>query len=204
VRRIVSTAKRCVLAVALPALVGVAAGCGGSNSGAPAAVAVPRSAYRGFEVKPPVRAPAFRLRDQAGRRIGPQSVRGHWLVIAFLYTHCPDVCPLIANNLGVAQRRVRDLRVLAVSVDPKRDTPTAVRRFIREHRLPAGFRFVTGSAAELAPVWKRYHVAAVPGPKATISHSAFELLVDRRGHERLLYDSKLRAADLLHDLRRLA
>jgi protein SCO1/2 len=194
---------RPLLAALLSAVLAACAGCGGSKAGkseAPSAAA-PRSAYKGFELKPATRAPSFRLRDQDGRAIGPESARGHWLVIAFLYTHCPDVCPLIADNLRVAQQRTPGLRVVAVSVDPKGDTRASVRHFIRAHRLSARFRYVTGTRAELAPVWKRYHVAATEGPKATISHSAFELLVDPRGRERLLYDSQLHSADLVHDLR---
>lgn len=158
----------------------------------------------GFRLKPPTPAPAFTLHDQAGKATGAQDYRGHWFVVAFLYTHCPDVCPLIANNLGAAQRSLPDLRVLAVSVDPKGDTPAAVRGFLRTHHLGARFRYLTGTHEQLAPVWAAYHVAAVGGPKETVSHSAFELLVDPAGRERVLYDSKLHARDLVRDVRTLA
>ena len=184
--------------VALAAVVLVCAGCGATKvvkvSGPPP------SPYRGVVLKPPSAAPSFGLRDQSGQLVGSQSERGHWFVVAFLYTHCPDVCPLIANNLGTAMRKLPDLRVLAVSVDPKGDTPEAVRTFLRVHRLPARFRYLTGTRAELAPVWKKFHVAALPGPAGTITHNTFELLVDPSGAERLFYDSTLRAADLEHDL----
>jgi len=175
--------------------------CGGAKQ---AVSGPPPSSYRGVALDPPAKVPAFRLRDQSGRLIGPQTFRGRWLVIAFLYTHCPDVCPLIASNLGVVQRRVPSLRVIAVSVDPKGDTPAAVRRFLGVHHLTARFRYVTGTRAELRPVWTAYHVASTPGPNGTVSHTAFELLVDPQGRERLFYDSTLTAADLLHDLRKLA
>jgi protein SCO1 len=164
----------------------------------------PPSGYRGFVLRPPAVAPDFRLRDQSGRLVGPGADRGRWLVVAFLYTHCPDVCPLIANNLGAAQRELPALVVLAVSVDPKRDTRAAVRRFLVLHRLGPRFRYLTGTRSQLRPVWTAYHVASTPGPKGTVSHSAFELLVDPKGRERLLYDSTLKAADLVHDLRKLS
>jgi len=173
------------------------AGCGGSKA---KVSGPPPSPYRGFLLKSPEAAPAFELTDQAGRKLGSQSERGHWFVVAFLYTHCPDVCPLIANNLGAAMRKLPDLRVLAISVDPKRDTPAAVRTFLSVHRLPAKFRYLTGTRAELAPVWAKFHIAATPGLKGTISHSAFELLIDPSGKERIFYDSTLRAVDLEHDL----
>jgi protein SCO1/2 len=154
----------------------------------------------GFVLKPPVAAPPFLLRDQDGRLTGPNRMRGHWYVVAFLYTHCPDVCPVIASNLGVALRRLPDLRVLAVSVDPKNDTPSSVKAFLRDHNLPARFRYVTGTRTELAPVWARYHVAATSGPKPIVSHSAFELLVDPQGRERVLYDAQVQASDVAHDV----
>src|SRR5919199_2126107 len=90
--------------------------CGGATG----ATSRPRPAaqvFRGFAIKPPVAAPAFRLRDQDGRLVGPAAVRGKWFVVTFLYTHCPDVCPLIADNLAAAQRSLPKLWVLAVSVD---------------------------------------------------------------------------------------
>ena len=64
------------------------------------------------------------------------SQRGRFTLVTFLYTNCPDVCPLIAEHLNTALRRLgerADTRVLAVSVDPKGDTPAAVRQFRRRH-----------------------------------------------------------------------
>jgi protein SCO1/2 len=111
---------------------------------------------------------------------------------------------VIASNLGVALRRVPDLRVLAISVDPKNDTPASVKAFLRAHNLPARFRYVTGTRAQLAPVWARYHVAAIAGPKPIVSHTAFELLVDPQGRERVLYDAQVQASDVARDVRALS
>jgi protein SCO1/2 len=158
----------------------------------------------GFVLDPPVVAPAFALRDQGGQLTGPSRMRGHWYVVAFLYTHCPDVCPVIASNLGVALRRVPDLRVLAVSVDPKNDTPASVKTFLRSHNLPSRFLYVTGTHAQLAPVWASYHVAAIAGPKPIVSHTAFELLVDPQGRERVLFDAQVQAADVSAAIKKLA
>ncbi|MDX6425305.1 MAG: hypothetical protein QOD52_710 [Gaiellaceae bacterium] len=158
------------------------------------------SKTRGFALKPPVVAPDFALRDQDGRLTGPARLRGHWYVVAFLYTHCPDVCPVIASNLGVALGRIPGLRVLAISVDPKNDTPASVKAFLRAHNLPPRFRYVTGTHAELARVWARYHVAAIAGPRPIVSHTAFELLVDPQGRERVVYDAQVQAADIARDL----
>jgi protein SCO1/2 len=187
----------------LLALAWICAACGTAPKPAQPTGPVP-TGYNGFVIQPPVQAPAFSLRDQNGKAVGPQSVRGNWFVVAFLYTHCPDVCPLIASNLATAQRLLPNLHVLAISVDPKRDTRSAVRQFIELHHLPARFHYLTGSRAQLRPVWASYHVATLTGPSNIVSHSAFELLVDPSGHERLLYAAQLRAVDLTHDIAKLA
>ena len=174
----------------------VAAGCGGSKK--------PAVAYRGTDMNPPQAAPNFTLTDQSGRKVSLADERGHYAVVTFLYTHCPDVCPVIAGNLNrVLQMPIAHrtgLRVLAVSVDPKRDTPTAVKHFVAVHRLVPAFRYLMGTHAQLAPVWRSYHIAAAPLQNGTIAHSTFEILVDPQGRERLIYDAAATPADFAHDL----
>ena len=174
------------------------AGCGGKRS----------ATFSGTPLSPPVEAPSFTLSDQAGARVSLAAEKGRYVVVTFLYTHCPDVCPVIAGVLNrVLQTpvaRQAGLRVLAVSVDPKGDTHAAVTRFVREHRLVPAFRYLTGTWAELRPVWTAFHIASTPGPNGTVSHSAFEILIDPAGQERLLYDSNVKAAAVVADLTRLA
>jgi protein SCO1/2 len=146
---------------------------------------------------PSAPAPSFLLRDQAGAPTGPQRYRGHWTVVTFLYTQCPDVCPLIANQLIAAQRQDSDLRVVAVSVDPTGDTRRAVRTFLAAHHAGDRFRYVTGTRKTLAPVWRKYHIASLPGPRGTVSHSAVSILIDPKGDERFLLDSRLTARDVV-------
>jgi protein SCO1 len=174
------------------------AGCGGGSKAQKLA---------GIAVDPPVRAPNFALEDQSGRTVTVAAQRGHWLVVTFLYTHCPDVCPLIAAHLNRAidapAGRRAELHVIAVSVDPARDTLAAVRRYAVTHRLAPSFRWAIGSRAQLARVWHDYHVAAQPGPKGTVTHSTFEILVDPQGRERAIYDSSITTDQLTGDLAKL-
>jgi protein SCO1/2 len=185
----------------------IAAACGSSKG--PDAAATTTSAFRGTEIPSPrIDAPDFALRDQDGKVVRMAGQRGRAVVVAFLYTKCPDVCPLIAGNLNAALRRLGPLRpgtrVLAVSVDPKNDTPVAVRRYVRAHRLVPEFRYLTGTRAQLGRVWKAYHVAVVENASgSTVGHTTFEVLVDARGVERALYDSHVSAADVVHDVRAL-
>ena len=182
----------------LVAAVFVLAGCGGSA----------KPTYNGIELSPPSAAPDFALRDQDGRTVTLAGQRGHWTVVTFLYTECPDVCPVIAANLNGAlwsdEGRTAGLRVLAVSVDPARDTQAAAHRYAVTHRLAPAFHFLIGSASQLERVWASYHVAAQPGPGGSITHSTFEILIDPQGRARLLYDATITTAELVGDLSKLA
>jgi protein SCO1/2 len=157
-------------------------------------------------VTPPLETADFALRDQDGKLVRWSKLRGRFVVVSFLYTSCPDVCPLIAQNLNTALRRLTPaerakVRMLAISVDPKGDTPAAVKRFVAEHRLLPEFRYLRGTEAQLGPVWRAWHVAVRTGNLDTVDHSAYELLVDPAGRGRVIYDAGVQWRDVLHDLR---
>jgi protein SCO1/2 len=184
-------------------VLGLCAGCGGNGS----AIEHPTSIYRGSALSPPAVAPSFSLEDQSGRQVSLAAQRGHYLIVTFLYTRCPDVCPVIAGNLNAALKtpvaRRTGLRVLAISVDPGRDTPAAVRTYVRERGLVPSFRYLTGSRAQLERAWKGFHIAVLDGPKGTVTHSAVQFLIDPGGRELLTYGSDVTAAEVVHDLKLL-
>jgi protein SCO1/2 len=193
------------LSVATLAL--LATGCGGR---AAAKIETPPQAPRTFAgnaLTPPRPAPAIALHDAWGRPVTLAAQRGRYVLVTFLYVHCTDVCPLIAQNLNTALRRLgaarSHVRVLAVSVDPRGDTRAAVRRYIAERGLLPQFRYLIGTKAELAPTWAAWHVLAIRENPERVDHVAYTALVDPRGKERVLYDSKVTAAQVLHDLRKL-
>jgi protein SCO1/2 len=181
----------------------LAGACGGGGS-SPGATVRASSALRGVRVDPPTRATDFALADQAGQIVRLSKQRGKYVILTFLYTHCPDVCPLIASNLNQALRQLgrqrSNVRVIAVSVDPRRDTPTAVVGFVTAHHLLPQFHYLTGSRADLAPIWRAYHVTVTREGKS-IGHSAYEMLIDPNGRGRLIYDAQVPAADVIHDIR---
>jgi protein SCO1 len=188
----------------LAAVAVLAAGCGGGGGGSSTEEA---ASFRGILLPEQPKAPNFRLHDQNGRLVTMNGRRGRWTVLTFLYTWCPDVCPVIAGNLNTALRtptaKQAGLGVLAVSVDPQRDTPAAARKYVRDHRLLPTFRWLLGSENELQPVWQAYNVAVFPGEKKTVSHSTINLLIDPQGHERVVYDANVKPGDVVADLKRL-
>jgi protein SCO1 len=198
---------RLALPAALATLAIGASGCGGGGTLAPQpkAAAAPKSDFAGHALSGPGSAADFALRDQQGRLIRLSGQRGKLVLVTFLYTHCTDICPLIADHLNQAlldlYHQRSSVRVLAVSVDPVGDTPRAVRAYVREHRLLPEFRFLTGTRVQLAKVWQAYNVSILQRNPESIGHSGYIYLLDRRGKPRVFYSAKATAAQVAHDLR---
>lgn len=101
----------------------------------------------------PPQLSAFRLIDQDGQALTARELRGQWTLLFFGYTHCPDVCPATLALIDRARdvlgddEAARDLGVLFVSVDARRDGPAALARYVRH--FDAGFRAATAPMEEL-------------------------------------------------------
>jgi protein SCO1/2 len=203
--------RRAPLALALLAALAASAcgGGGGHEHGAAASVTVTGGSghFAGGELDPPRPTPDFTLTDQAGQKVSMADQRGKLVLLTFLYTNCPDVCPLITQNLNQALQMLGterdDVRVLAVSVDPEGDTPKSVDEYAKAHHLLPEFHYLIGSRDELTKVWKAYDVAAVASDPELVDHTAYTMLVDQSGEGRVIYDSQVKAKDVVHDVRAL-
>ena len=188
------------------AVVVTCSACGGTARQSQTVSHPAGSGFRGFAIRPPAKAPTFTLRDQSGRLTGPQNLRGHWFVVAFLYTHCPDVCPLIASQLHNAVSRLGSqagkVQLVAVSVDPRGDKPANVARFLQEHELVGQMQYLIGSASELAPVWQAWGVGSTrdSGNPEFINHSALVYGVSASGKLTTIYPANLNPSELVHDV----
>jgi protein SCO1/2 len=193
----------------LLAVVALVAGCGGAKHAAQTAPSPggDQLAFAGGGLTVPRRSPPISLHDVTGRPVTLAAQRGRYVLVTFLYTHCPDVCPQIAQNLNAALRQLgpkrSQVRVLAVSVDPRGDTRAAVRRYIRERGLLPEFVYLLGTPAQLRTTWARWSVSAVSRSPELVDHVAYTALVDTAGRQRVLYDSQVKARQVLHDIRLL-
>jgi protein SCO1/2 len=150
-------------------------------------------------------APRIRLTDGRGGVVDTRALRGRPYAVTFLYTRCPDVCPTIAVDLSEAMARAPKAAVVAVSVEPRGDTPAAVRAFAAAHRLPPRFRYGIGDRRTLEPVWRAWFVSSEVGDPRTSTHTAVVWIVDAHGRLRGMYPGGAVApADVAHDLRALS
>lgn len=149
-------------------------------------------------------APDFTLTDgPTGQVVTLSSLGGQVVLLTFLYTTCPDVCPLTAETIRAASDRLgskaQNVAFIAVSVDPRGDTPAATRRFVADHGLGAGFRYLIGPQAALARVWQAYGIAQATSG-SNVLHSDAIYLIDKHARGRLVLHSSVASADLATDL----
>jgi protein SCO1/2 len=204
-----------LLALVLAACGGSSASDDGGGTTTPAAVvsssSTPEPALKPGRlagpllVSPPTPASEIALRDQDGKPFKLSSLRGKAVYLTFVYSHCPDVCPLMLQALAAAQRSLRNpgsMQIVAVSVDPKGDTPQAVKRFLRARRLTGKVRWLLGTRAQLRPVWAAYNILtkSVPETPAIIEHVSLIYGIDARGRIRVGYPaSPLKSTWFEHD-----
>lgn len=100
-------------------------------------------------------APDFTLRTADGRIMRPADLRGKVVVLHFIYTSCPDVCPLHAEKIAEIQAMVNatpmkdQVIFVTVTTDPMRDTPDVLRKYGPAHGLdPVNWLFLTTTPDE--------------------------------------------------------
>ncbi|MBA3409005.1 MAG: SCO family protein [Solirubrobacterales bacterium] len=172
-------------------------GAGGSDR-----VAVGSTGWAGFVRPPGAAAPDFRLRDQDGEPVTMAQYRGRPVAVTFVYSTCEDTCPALVDQVrGALDDTAVDVPLLAVSVDPARDTEASARRFLSERRMTGRARYLLGDERALAPLWKGYGVQPQTGE---LEHSATVVLVDAQGRQRVGFPhDQLTPEALAHDIRRL-
>ena len=193
-----------MIAVALP-------GCGaaGGGGGSAGAGQVTGHGLQGLILKPAKPAPALALHDYTGRPVTLASMQGRAVLVTFVYTHCPDVCPLIVSSLAAAQRglgtEARRLAILAVTVDPKRDTPTAIRAFLSARGATGRIDYLLGTGPQLRRTWKAWDVGVtVDTAHVTTGHSAIIYGITASGRMAVVYPSTVTPAQIVHDVPLLA
>lgn len=151
----------------------------------------------------PRQLPPFQLQDQDGRPFSHAQLKGHWTLLFFGYTHCPDICPLtLAEAKGFSDRTAStpyggDTRVVFVSVDPKRDTPDRLKRYVKYFH-PA-FVGVTGAREQLDLLTRAvgiFYAYRGEGDDYSVDHSSAIVLLDANGDLRALFSAP-HTADVL-------
>ena len=135
----------------------------------------------------------FTLTDQASRPFRFQSLRGKVVIVAFAYTTCPDVCPLITAAMrqiqdGLRGEERKGTYLITVTTDPEIDTPQVLAAYAKRYGVDhANWAFVTGDEAALKKVWKNFGVGVKRKARGLIDHTTLTAVIDRSGTMRVVY-----------------
>ena len=151
-------------------------------------------------------APDFELSDQNDKPFKLSEQKGRVLVLTFLYTNCPDECPLITNRIQEANYDLGDdakeVRFVAVSLDPERDSSAAIKAYLKTHEVEGVLTYLKGSREQLAAIWKAYFISPGPGASPTvIFHQSRVIVIDRQGLQRANFRSDLETDALVSDIK---
>lgn len=152
----------------------------------------------------------FDLATAGNPHLTAKDFRGNVVLVYFGYTHCPDVCPLTLSRLASIVKglgpEAAKVKILFISVDPKRDTPEAVQTYASAFSPRAVG--ATGTPAEIQTLARRYRVAyqaeaPTKGGSYEVMHSKAIYVFDEKGHARLFLSDTDTNQAVTHDLREL-
>jgi len=152
--------------------------------------------------------PSFSLIDHHGTPVTQQIYRGRWLLVFFGFTHCKVVCPRALRTLSVVLDDLGDLadslRPLYITVDPDRDTPAAMREFLRPYPRYIG---LTGSTDAIERAKREFRVFArrkddPDDPDGySVPHTAITYLISPQGQYAAHFTDALTADEIVVRLR---
>lgn len=152
-------------------------------------------------------APDFQLTDASDKPFRLSEQKGRVVVLTFLYTNCPDECPLIAERIRETNEKLgkdaNDVRFVAVSLDPERDTSAAIQQFLKAHRVEGVLTYLKGTREQLAPIWKAYFLSVLPGSSPSLlTHQSRVIVIDKQGAQRSNFRADNAEVDaLLNDIK---
>ena len=160
--------------------------------------AEPTSAADDLDVGP---LPDFALTERSGRTVTRDDLLGKVWVAGFIFTHCNGSCPQVCATLARLQKETAgepDVRLVAFTVDPRRDTPEVLRRHAERYQAdPERWLFLTGDHDAIHDLIRTGFLLGVQDTQGTarrpgneVTHSSRLALVDRRGHVRGYFDGR--------------
>lgn len=174
------------------------------------ATAAPPTLESGLLLPSPRPLAAFRLTDQDGKVFSNEQLTKRWSLLFVGFTHCPDVCPTTLSLMKLLEQRLnaerRDLQLVFISVDPERDTPQQMQKYVRY--FSPTLAGVSGPHPELERLCANLGIAyvKVPGANAydyTMDHSAALVLINPEGRVAGYFQAPHKLEALAADLARV-
>ena len=187
--------------------------------------------YHGLEYEPPLAAADFTLTDQNSNEVSFSDFSGKVVIVAFTYTHCPDVCLVIEGNLDYVKSQLGDgssqVAFISISTDPARDTPT----HLLEWTVERGYdwpHLTSENHTLLQETWNSWGIAVAndhldgddhhsdnetegehseedgTAEEYTVGHNTVTYIIDRAGNKKIAYvGADWSATEFLEDVQTL-
>jgi protein SCO1/2 len=192
--------------IGLALIAGISAALIWRNAAAPAELAT------GAYIRPNRALPDFSLIDIQGQTFGRAQLRGHWSMMFFGYTNCPDFCPTTLTTLAAFEKRLRLNRapvrpqVIFMSVDAKRDTPEQLAKYV-PYFDPEFIGLTAASQPDVEAVAAKLGVSVIITPKSdgtyTVDHSGAIFVLNPDGKLAAVLTGPFTVDALASDFRRI-
>ena len=164
---------------------------------------------------------SFQLVNQdSSKVIFPNDFKGDITVMSFMYTNCPDICPLTTNNLRMLQEQlkkdnIKGVQFVELSFDPDRDTPSILKKYADVRNIDEkNFQLLTGNKKVIDSLLKVMHIYAIPtdtikynnngGFTYSFIHTDRITLIDRNSRIRKEYKgSTIDQKEIIDDIKSL-
>jgi len=162
----------------------------------------------------------YELINQNGAQVNfPEDILGNITVMGFIYTHCPDICPMTTHNMYLTEKKLKEqgltnVKFVALSFDPERDSPEVLTKFAEIRELDfKSWTLLTGNKPVINDLMRRFDVKAIKtdetvddegSPEYSMMHTDRISLIDQKGRLRKNYKgSTLNIEELVDDIKKL-
>lgn len=160
----------------------------------------------------------YSLLDQDSTKVNfPEKYSGKVMLVGYVYTHCPDICPMITYNMRDVQEKLgynEDFMLVSVSFDPERDTPHILSQYAKNYSLnEKNWKLLTGDKQEVESLLEKLEITTVKTPTRFaednrpiyfIDHTDKVSLIDKEGKVRQSYfGSELDSDKVIEDIQQL-
>ena len=173
-----------------------------------------------FPIEKDLTKKSYELINQNGEQvIFPDDIIGHITVMGFIYTHCPDICPMTTHNMYLTEKKLKEIGItnvkfVALSFDPERDSPEVLTKFAEIRELDfKSWTLLTGNKPIINDLMRRFDVKAIKTdetvddegkPEYSMMHTDRISLIDQKGSLRKNYKgSTLNIEELVNDVKKL-
>jgi protein SCO1/2 len=137
-------------------------------------------------------APPFTLTSQDAVPVALSDLHGRVVAVTFIYTACPDICPMLTQKMVQIQDELgadfgAKVAFVSISLDPEHDTPEVLKDYAEFWGAKPGWSFLTGSPDAVRDVTRRYGVFFAKKEDGSVDHTQLTSLVDAQGQMRVQY-----------------